>query len=302
MATYPAPTLDTRRPTGLGRGRPVAARLRRKHAASALYYGLVGITVCVYLVPVAWVLSSSLRTDENLHDPTQWIPNPITVEHYTNLFRFLPDVGTYLFNTLRIAVLATIGRLLSCSMAGYALARLRFPGRTGLLFVLLLTLMVPAQVTLIPVYVMFRELGWLNSPLPFIVPAFFGDAFATFFFRQFFLTLPREVEEAAMVDGAGRWRVYWNIVLPMSKPALAAMGVLSFVGAWNAFFLPRVFLQRQDQWVLTQGLLYLNGRYTSEWGEIMAGVVLMSLPMVALYVVARKYFIQSISVSSGIKG
>ncbi len=105
-----------------------------------------------------------------------------------------------------------------------------------------------------------------------------------------------------MVDGANRWRVYWNIVLPMSRPALAAMGLLSFVGAWNSFFLPSIFLQRQDQWVLTQGLLYLNGRYTSQWGEIMAGVVLMSLPMVVLFVVARKYFIQSVSVSSGIKG
>ena len=301
MATYPPTTFDDRRPTGFGRGRFAFGR-RPKRVASALYYVLVAITVGVYLVPVLWVISTSLRTNENLHDPSQWIPSPITFDHYTNLFEFLPDVGTYLFNTVRIAVLATVGRLLSCSMAGYALARLRFPGRTGLLFVLLLTLMVPAQVTLIPVYVMFRELGWLNTPLPFIVPAFFGDAFATFFFRQFFLNLPREVEEAAMVDGAGRWRVYWNIVLPMSKPALAAMGVLSFVGAWNAFFLPSVFLQRQDQWVLTQGLLYLNGRYTSQWGEIMAGVVLMSLPMVALYVVARKTFIQSISFSSGVKG
>ncbi|MCZ7544947.1 MAG: carbohydrate ABC transporter permease [Anaerolineae bacterium] len=273
----------------------------RHRLATGFYYGVVVALLMVYLVPIFWVISSSLRINENMYRPDQWIPQPATLDHYVNLFEFLPDWGRYLFNTVSIATLSTIGTLLSCSMAGYALARLHFPGRGLLILILLLTLMVPAQATLVPVYVMFRRLGWINTLWPLIVPAFFGGAFATFFFRQFFLAIPREIEEAALVDGAGRWRIYWNIVLPMSKPALTTMGILSFVGGWNSYFGPSVFLQRQDQWVLTQGLLYLNGRYTSEWGEIMAGVVLMSLPMVVLYIVGQRYFIQGITFT-GVKG
>jgi ABC-type glycerol-3-phosphate transport system permease component len=291
MATYPASPVDTQRQS---------YGFKRK-ASLTLYYALVVVLVFIHLIPVTWVISSSLRINKNMYDPRQWIPNPATLEHYINLFEFLPDIWRYLFNTVRIATLSTLGQLVSCSMAGYALARLRFPGRKVLILILLLTVMVPGQATLIPIYVMFRKLGWINTPLPFIVPAFFGGAFSTFFFRQFFMTIPRELEDAALVDGAGRWRIYWNIILPVSKPALVAMGVLSFVGSWNSFFGPSIFLQKQDQWVLTQGLLYLAGRYTSQWGEIMAGVVLMSLPMVLLYILGQRYFVEGITFT-GIKG
>ncbi|MDB5058391.1 MAG: binding-protein-dependent transport system inner rane component, partial [Chloroflexi bacterium] len=203
--------------------------------------------------------------------------------------------GTYVLNTLRIAVLTTAGQLLSCSMAGYAFARLRFPARGPLLMVLLLTLMVPSQATLIPVYVLFRQLGWINTFLPLVVPAFFGSPFATFFFRQFFLAVPRELEEAARIDGATRWRVYWSIMVPISKPAFMALGLLTFVGAWNSFFINSVYLQTEDQWVLTQGLQSLIGQYNSQYGEIMAGVVLMSLPIVILYLFVQRYFVEGIT-------
>lgn len=268
---------------------------------STIFYLALTALALAYLVPLFWVLSVSLRTSGNLFAAGQFIPNPITLDHYRKLFDFLPDFWRYVFNTLRIATLTTVGQILSCSMAGYALARMQFPGRGLILILLLLTLMVPGQVTIIPIYVMFRELHWINTPWAIVIPAFFGNAFATFFFRQFFMNIPREVEEAALLDGASRFRIFWNIAAPMAKPAFLALGALTFVGQWNGFFAPTIFLQTQDQWVLTQGLNSLLGRYQSQWGEIMAGVVLMSLPIIVVYAFIQRYLIEGVTFT-GIKG
>jgi len=273
----------------------------RRRALDVLFYLVLSALAFAYLIPLLWVISTSLRTDANLFNPNQVIPHPITFTHYHTLFTFLPDFWRYVFNTLRIAGLATLGQLLSCSMAGYSLARLRFPGRTVILFVLLLTLMVPGQVTIIPIYVLFRHLHWINTPQALIVPNFFGNAFATFFFRQFFINIPKEVDEAAILDGASRFRVYWNIIVPMSKPAFLSIGALTFVGQWNGFFAPTIFLQNRHQWVLTQALNSLLGRYVSQWGEIMAGVVLVSLPLVIVYAFIQRYLIEGITFT-GVKG
>jgi len=268
---------------------------------SGLFYLALATIAIAYLVPLFWVLSVSLRTSGNLFASGQFIPNPISFESYTNLFEYLPNFWRYVFNTLRIAGLATIGQLISCSLAGYALARMNFPGRGPILVILLGTLMVPGQVTIIPIYVMFRELHWINTPWAIIVPAFFGNAFATFFFRQFFMNIPREVEEAALLDGAGRFRMFWSVSAPMAKPAFLALGALTFVGQWNGFFAPTIFLQTPDQWVLTQGLNSLLGRYQSQWGEIMAGVVLMSLPIIVIYAFIQRYLIEGVTFT-GVKG
>ena len=262
---------------------------------------LMAALAFAYLIPLLWVIATSLKTDANLFNARQIFPDPITFVHYQKLFDVLPDLWRYVWNTLRIAGLSTIGQLLSCSMAGYALARLRFPGRAIVLALLLGTLMVPGQVTIIPVYVLFRNLHWINTPWALVVPAFFGNAFATFFFRQFFINIPREVEEAAILDGASRFRLYWNIAVPMAKPAFLALGALTFVGQWNGFFAPTIFLQTPDQWVLTQALNSLLGRYLSQWGEVMAGVVLMSLPMIVLYAFIQRYLIEGVTFN-GVKG
>lgn len=280
----------------LHRNHPAVVHLRR-----AIAVVLLLALAVVYLIPLLWVISTSLKTDANLFNANQVLPDPITFAHYQKLFDALPDLWRYVWNTLRIAALATVGQLLSCSMAGYALARLRFPGRILILILLLGTLMVPGQVTIIPIYVLFRELHWINTPWALIVPAFFGNAFATFFFRQFFLNVPREVEEAAILDGANRFRVYWNIAVPLAKPAFLALGALTFVGQWNGFFAPTIFLQTPDQWVLTQALNSLLGRYLSQWGEVMAGVVLMSLPMIVLYAFIQRYLIEGVTFN-GVKG
>lgn len=267
--------------------------------SQVIFYIFTTILAGIYLIPVAWIISTSLRTSVNLFNPEQWIPSPLTFDHYTSgLAKFLPDLPLYVFNTVRIAGLSTFGLLLSCSLAGYALARFNFPGRNLWLIILLATLMIPGQVTMIPIYVFFRGLGWINTPQALIVPAFFGNAVATFFFRQYFLTIPRELEEAAYVDGANRVQTFWKIIVPVAKPAFISIGVLTLVGQWNGFFMPSIFLQTPDQWVLTQALRSLIGRYDSQWGEIMALIVLMSLPMVLLYLLVQRFFVEGITAGS----
>ncbi|WP_084511791.1 carbohydrate ABC transporter permease [Agromyces subbeticus] len=281
---------------------PVLARGERggstsKRARGALYHAVMIVIVLSYIFPVVWAASMSLRTNEHMFDADQLIPNPITFEHYTNLFTILPDFWRYFGNTAVIVIAGTAGTLVSSALAGYALARFRFPGRGILLSVLLLTLMVPGQVTLIPQYVVFRELGWIDTPLPIIVPLLFGTAIATFFFRQFYLTLPRELEDAASVDGAGAFRTYFRVIVPLSGPAFLAVGLLTFVQLWNSFYVNSIYLSSQDSWVVTQALQSLVGRYNSQYGEIMAGVTLVSLPVIVLYLIFQRWIIRGIATS-----
>jgi ABC-type glycerol-3-phosphate transport system permease component len=166
-----------------------------------------------------------------------------------------------------------------------------------LLATLLLTLMVPVHATLIPQYVVFRELGWLNSALPIIVPLLFGTPFASFFFRQYFLTLPRELEDAAAIDGAGPWRTFFRIMAPLAGPAYLALGLLTFVSLWNSFFINSIYLAKQSSWVLTQALQSLIGRYTAQYGAIMAGVTLVSLPILIGYLVFQRWIVRGVSMT-----
>ena len=285
-STVDLPRVTTRRP-----------RTPSRVVGSTGYHAVMVVVVAAYIFPVVWALSMSFRTDARMFDVDQLIPHPITFEHYANLFTLLPDLGRYFLNTVVIAVTGTAGTLLSSSLAGYALARFRFPGSAALLVLLLLTLMVPAQATLIPQYVLFRDLGWINTPLPVIVPLLFGSALASFFFRQYFLTLPTELEQAAAIDGAGPWKTFFRIIVPISGPAYLAMGLLTFVGLWNSFFVNAVYLTSQESWVLTQALQSLVGRYNSQYGEIMAGVTLVSLPIVIAYLVFQRWIIRGIAMS-----
>lgn len=275
--------------------------MMRKKLTSALCYATAICLVIVHLIPLWWNVSTSLRTDANLFNPNQWFPHPITFEHYSRLFEVLPDFWRYTFNTVNISLMATLGVLLSCSMAGYALARLKFPGKSILFLIIISTLMIPSQVTLIPIYVLFRELRWINTSLPLIVPAFFGNAFATFFFRQYMLSLPGELEEAVFIDGGNRFHVFFYMIVPISKPAFLTIGLINFIGNWNGFFSPSIYLQTSDKWVLTQALQSLTGLYSSQWGEIMAGVIAMSLPILLIYIFLQRYIVDGITVGA-VKG
>jgi len=274
-----------------------ARATRRERLETAGYHAMMIVLTFAYVFPALWAVSMSLRTDENMFSASQLIPHPITFEHYGRLLEALPDLWRYFGNTLLIAVLGTAGTLLSSSLAGYAMARFKFPGRGALLVAMLATLMVPVHATLIPQYVIFRDLGWLNSSLPIIVPMLFGTPFATFFFRQYFITLPGELEDAAAIDGAGPWRTFVRIIVPLSGPAYMALGLLTFVSLWNSYFVNSIYLARQDSWVLTQALQSLIGRYQAEYGAIMAGVTLVSLPILIAYLIFQRWIVRGISMT-----
>jgi multiple sugar transport system permease protein len=251
----------------------------------------------LFLGPFFWLASTSFKTDRNMFKmPPQWIPRPVTLEHYKQAFTQFPAVR-YTANTLIIVLFSTIGTLLSCAMAGYAFSRLRWPDR-GLVFSLLLaTMMIPGQVTMIPVYVLFSKLRWVDTFLPLIVPAFFGNAFFIFLLRQFFLTIPEELLEAARLDGAGEWRVFWQIVLPLSKPALLTVMIFTVLRSWNDFLGPLIYLASEDKRTLALGLAHLHGVQGTEWGLLMAASMLMVLPAVLLFFVAQRFFIEGIALT-----
>ena len=257
---------------------------------------LAGLLIA-FLGPFLWLLSTSFKTDAAMFRmPPQWIPHPVTLEHYEKAFTEF-DALRYMGNTLVIVAFTTIGTLLSCSMGAYAFSRLRWPDRGVIFSVLLATMMIPAQVRMIPVYVMFSKLGWVDTFLPLIVPAFFGNAFFIFLLRQFFLTIPEELLEAARLDGAGEWRVFWQIVLPLSKPALLTVMIFTVLRAWNDFLGPLIYLSSEHKRTLALGLAHLRGVQGTEWGLLMAAAMLMVLPALLLFFVAQRFFIEGIALT-----
>jgi len=263
-------------------------------------YTILVISALFMIVPFLWMLSTSLKADQYvLTMPPQFFPRPLTLSSYVRLAELFP-IGRMFFNSLLVATLTTLGQLVTCSMAAYAFARMRFKGSNALFLVYLATLMVPFQVTITPLFILMRYLGWTNTYQGLILPCVFS-AFGTFLLRQFFLTIPRELEEAAFIDGASRWTVYWRIILPVSKPALASLGVLSFMGSWNAFLWPLLVVRDMDLMTLPVGLATLHGRWLTQWNLVMAGTVITVVPMLAVYLLAQQYFVRGV-VLSGIKG
>jgi len=259
---------------------------------------LVAVSVAV---PFLWMISTSLKNNEAVFAvPPEWLPRPPQWSNYVDVFRVVP-FGLFGLNSIKIASLSTLGTLVSCSMAAFAFARLRFPGR-GLLFAVLLSvLMVPSQVTLIPVYYVMAQLGWINTHYPLIVPAWFGNAFGIFLLRQFFLTLPQELMDAAKIDGCTPYGVYARIWLPLAKPALVTLAILSFINTWNDFLSPLIYLNDLSMMTLPVGLASFQGLHNSDWGPLMAGAFMACIPMIVLFVVGQRYFVRGI-VLSGLKG
>jgi multiple sugar transport system permease protein len=275
----------------------------RKRAASVLRHSALIIVTLIFLLPFYWMLISSLKENSMVFsNPVQWFPNPI---RWRNFIEALDYPGfpflKFLWNSTYYAGLVTIGTVFSCSLAGYAFARLRFPGRDLLFGLTVASLMIPGIVTFIPVFIFFKNLGWLGTYLPLIVPAFFGNAFFIFMMRQFFFGLPEELADAARVDGAGEIAIFFRIMLPLVKPALLVTGVFTFLWTWHEFFGPLIYLSNQEQYPLSLGLYAFRGRRTTEWGLMMAGAVLTTLPLVILFFFAQRYFLEGIKLS-GLKG
>jgi multiple sugar transport system permease protein len=278
--------------------RPVARYLH--FARQAVLYAVLVISGLFMIVPFLWMLSTSLKVDQYvLTMPPQFIPRPLTLDSYVRLAELFPIERMFLNSTL-VATLTTVGQLATCSMAAYAFARMRFTGSNSLFLVYLATLMVPSQVTITPLFILMRYLGWINTYQGLILPGVFS-AFGTFLLRQFFLTIPRELEEAAFMDGASRWTVYRRIILPVAKPALATLGVFSFMESWNAFLWPLFVVRDVELMTLPVGLAALHGRWLTQWNLVMAGTVITVVPMLAAYLLAQQYFVRGV-VLSGIKG
>lgn len=266
----------------------------------AFAYAALTLVALIALVPFIWTLSSSVKTTDTIfNNPWQVLPPHPRWSNYSNLWHELP-IGRWIFNSTYIVILAIAGRLVITSMAAYAFARLRFPGRDYIFYAFLTALMVPDEVTLVPGFVLIRQLGWYNTHTALIVPKI-SDAFAIFLLRQFFLSIPRELEDAARIDGASHFRVFTSIVMPLSKSALAVVTVLGFMDVWNAFLWPLIMIDSSSKFTLPVGLQFLNSAHSTDWPTLMAGNVIGLVPVIVVYLAAQKYFIEGIT-TSGLKG
>ena len=247
------------------------------------------------------MISSSLKPNYQIFEvPPRWIPNPPQWENYSEALTTLP-FDRYMVNTAIITALTIVGHVLSCTLIAYAFARLRAPGRDVLFLVVLATMMLPYPVTMVPLYVLFKQLGWINTFLPLTVPAFFGSAFYIFLLRQFFLTIPPDFEDAAIIDGANTLQILWRVILPLSMPALATVAIFTFQAAWNDFLAPLIYLQKPELYTVTLGLQFFRSTYTTNWAYLMAASLVTSLPVIVVFFLAQRYFIEGITLS-GVKG
>jgi ABC-type glycerol-3-phosphate transport system permease component len=264
-------------------------------------YLAICIMSAAYLIPFVWLLSSSFKNNAEIFAmPPKWIPNPFEWKNYLSVMQQVPFMR-FMFNTLTIAVLVMLANIFISAMVAYAFARLRAKAK-GILFILLLsTMMLPGQVTMIPMFILFSRLGWVNTPLPLIVPSFFGgSALYVFLIRQFFSSIPMSLDEAAKIDGASHFAVFTRILLPMSRPVLITVAVFSFVGSWNDFMGPLIYLSRMDTFTLAIGLNLFKTQYTTNWNFTMAYNVMMIVPIIVIFFFAQKSFIQGI-VITGVK-
>lgn len=274
----------------------------RNLIGEVIAYIIVGMGSVVLLIPFAWMISTALKEPGVIFTfPLKWIPHPVVWHNFIEAWTSVP-FGTFLKNTCIITFSCIIGQVLSGSLVAYGFARLRFPGRNVLFIILLSTIMIPYQVTMIPQFILFNYLGWIDTFKPLIVPFFFGgSAFYIFLLRQFFLTISPEMDDAAKIDGCTLFGIYYRIILPLSKPALGIIAIFSFAGHWNAFVLPLIFLSSMEKFTLALGLNFFRGMYLTEWNLLMAATLLVILPCLLLFFFAQKYFIQGI-VITGLKG
>jgi len=277
-------------------------RFRRLATKTIVFIILLGAAVA-FMLPLAWMISTSLKPKEQIFVyPLIWIPDPPKWDNYAKALNN-PSFHYLLFfgNSLYYAVLSTIGIVISCSLVAYAFARLRWWGRDLWFIITLATLMIPYPVTLIPLYLIFSKIGWINSFKPLIVPNFMGAAFFIFLLRQFFLTIPMDLSDAAKIDGAADLQIYWRIVMPLAKPALAAVALFTFLYTWNDFLGPLIYLTDGSKYTLAVGLAAFRGQYRTQWDLMMAAATVVTAPIVIVFFFAQKQFIEGITLT-GIKG
>ncbi len=271
-------------------------------ALRALLYAVVIASALTMVVPMLWMLSTSLKQPGGiLSMPPKLLPNPVDWRNYARVFEQQP-FGRFFLNSVSISAWSTLGMLFSCSLGGFTFARLRFPGKNAIFSILLATMMIPGAVLLVPWFVLMRAFGWVDTHYALIVPNWTGGAFGVFLLRQFYLTIPQELLDAARIDGASFFTIWWGMFVPLGKPALATLAVLTFMGSWNDLLGPLIILNTMSKFTVTLGLTLFRGQMTRvDWGPLMAATVMGTLPTLALFVGAQKYFVQGI-VLSGLKG
>ena len=282
--------------------RPGRGSLRRVLTALARH-ALLASVAFIFLIPFYWMLVSALKDNSQIFaQPIQWWPSPVRWGNFAAAMTFegFPFLR-FLWNSIYYSGAVTIGTVISCAAVAYGFARLRFPGR-DLLFVLTVsTMMIPSIVTFIPTFVLFKTFGLLGTYAPLILPHWLGNAFYIFMLRQFFMGLPWELSDAARVDGASEWRIFWQIMLPLVRSALMVVAVFTFLYTWHDFFGPLIYLSERDQYPLSLGLFAFRAQRTTEWALMMAASTLTTLPLVIVFFFTQRYFLEGIAVT-GIKG
>lgn len=287
----------------------IAARLRwrmgkkaREHLEKGVVMLILAVGAVAVMIPFFWMVSTSLKGRQDvLTFPPEWIPRPPYWDNYIKGVTMIP-FAQYTKNTLIITTLRLIGTVATSSLVAYSFARLRAPGLGFLFLIVLSTMMLPSQVTLIPIFIIFSKIGWVDTFLPLIVPAYFGGgAFNIFLLRQFFMSIPLEMDDAARIDGCGFFGVYWRIILPLSVPALATVAIFNIMWSWNEFMGPLIYLQSTSKFTLALGLNFFRDLYNPTWNLLMADSLLIMLPCVLIFFFAQRLFIQGV-VITGIKG
>ncbi len=285
----------------------VLSALRMTVRSLIVYGGYIGASI-LFVIPFVWALSGSLKNPYQLElFPPEWLPQPVLWQNYAEIWTIVP-LARFMWNTLFIALVSLAGQLFTASMVAYGFAKFRFPGRDMLFLLMLSTLMLPIHVSLIPRFVLFFKLGWIDTFLPLIVPNFLGgSAFAIFLLRQFFRNIPKEMDDAARIDGAGYWRIFGQILLPLSRSALIALALLGFLADWEDFLQPLIYLQSTEKLTVSIGLRFLAVTASSDISGdptthlLMAASIVTSLPPILLYIMAQRQLVQGL-VLTGSKG
>lgn len=265
-----------------------------------LLHVVVYAAALLTVAPFAWMVLTSFKPlGEIFTYPPTWWPENFTYENYASAFEAAP-FGRFYLNSLFVALAVTVGQLITCSLAAYAFARMQFRGRDVIFYLFLGTMMIPIHVTMIPSFMILHSLGWINTYAALIVPGL-ASAFGTFLLRQFFMTIPRELEEAAFIDGCTRFGVLWRIIVPLARPALATLAIFTFMAVFNDFIWALIVINSQDMYTVQLGLAIFRDQYSTEWGNLMAGSVVATLPILLVFFFAQKYFIKGITLS-GLKG
>jgi multiple sugar transport system permease protein len=275
---------------------------RKKALLDVITYLIMGLGAIIILIPLVWMLSTSLKDDAQIFKfPPVWIPSPVIWNNFVKSMTYesLP-FPRFFANSLFVTLVSTFGTLLASSVVAFAFARIRWAGRDMLFAIVIMTMMLPREVIIIPEFVMFKTFGWVDTYLPLIVPAFFGNPFYIFLLRQYMRTITPELDQAARMDGCGTWTVFYRIVLPQCVPALLTVTLFSIQSHWNEFLGPLIYLNTTNKFTMSLGLSMFSGQYGTEWGLLMAASLMAMLPILILFAVAQKYFIQGVVVT-GVK-